>query len=132
MISRYENLIKTATWWAVVGGQELPLCNGHGHPQVLSPDGVEILIPSGTAIYERNIMYMLKLTQEQLEFLIIVQGQDDWHPTAFVETAAKHYEASDRLPFQRTEFESMMAELRSLTPGKIANFQIALNYLENL
>ncbi|MEH1789876.1 MAG: hypothetical protein V7L23_31025 [Nostoc sp.] len=61
---RYENLIKTATWWAVVGGRELPLCNGHGHPEVLSAEGEEIPIPNGTAIYERDRMFMLKLTQQ--------------------------------------------------------------------
>lgn len=66
--SRYESLIKTATWWAVVNGKELPLCNGHGHPEVLSPEGEEIKIPGGTSIYERNKIFMLKLTQEQLEF----------------------------------------------------------------
>ncbi|MHC5756161.1 MAG: hypothetical protein ACYTXF_37205 [Nostoc sp.] len=127
MCSRYENLLQTAIWWAVVGGQELPLCNGHGHPEVLSPEGKEIQIPSGTVIYERNVMYLLKLSQKQLEFLVFVDGQDDWHPAGFLEVVIKNYENKKDGTLTELEFESMMQQLGKLSRGQISSFQVALN-----
>ncbi|MEH2102541.1 MAG: hypothetical protein V7K76_22875 [Nostoc sp.] len=75
---------------------------------------------------------MLDLSQKQLEFLAIVDGQDDWNPSAFLDVVTEHYETAKEKPFDKTEFEKMMQEVRKLTTEKIAEFQIALNIMESL
>ncbi len=75
---------------------------------------------------------MLELSRQQLEFLIIVDGQDDWHPTAFINVVVECYESSQEKPFDKAEFQSMMAQIKTLTTAKIAELQIALNILESL
>ncbi|MEH1777177.1 hypothetical protein [Nostoc sp.] len=75
---------------------------------------------------------MLNLSQQQLEFLATVDGQNDWHPSSFLEVVVEHYENSEKKPFDRTEFENMMQELKTLTREKIAQLQIAFNIFGNL
>ncbi|MEH2147286.1 hypothetical protein, partial [Nostoc sp.] len=80
----------------------------------------------------QKLSYMLNLSQQKLEFLATVDGQNDWHPSSFLEAVVEHYENSEKKPFDKPEFGNMMQELKKLTIGKIANFQIALNILESL
>lgn len=75
---------------------------------------------------------IIKLSQQQLEFLIIVDMQDDWHPAYFIEKVAEYYENSEEKPFDRPEFENMMTRLKTLTTKRIANLQVALCAFGNI
>ena len=75
---------------------------------------------------------MLILNEKQLEFLIIVDMQDDWHPAYFLEKVAEHYENSEEKPFDKSDFENMMTRLKTLTTERIANLQIALCAFGNI
>lgn len=66
---------------------------------------------------------MLILNEKQLEFLIIVDMQDDWHPAYFLEKVAEHYENSEEKPIERPDFENMMTRLKTLRTERIANQQ---------
>lgn len=75
---------------------------------------------------------MLNLSQQQLEFLVIVDMQDDWHPSYFLERVVDHYTNSKEKPFDEAELESLMAELNKLTTERIANLQNALCAFGNI
>jgi hypothetical protein len=75
---------------------------------------------------------MLKFTQDQLEFLLLVQSQDDWHCEAFVEVVQSQRD-KNFLPDKKldeTEFKELMEILGKLSPSKICDLQMALNCLE--
>ena len=75
---------------------------------------------------------ILNLSQQQLEFLIFVDMQDDWHRSYFVEKVAEEYASSQEKPFDATEFEKMMAELQTLSTDRVANLQFALCAFANI
>ncbi|MCC5619701.1 hypothetical protein LC605_32690 [Nostoc sp. CHAB 5836] len=74
----------------------------------------------------------IKLSQQQLEFLIIVDMQDDWHPAYFLEKVTEYYTNINEKPFNRPEFENMMRELKALTTERVANLQKALCAFGNI
>jgi hypothetical protein len=74
---------------------------------------------------------MLKFTQDQLEFLLLVQSQDDWHCEAFVGVVQSQRDMSSK-KLDETEFEEMMEKLEAFSQEKICNLQTALNYLGSL
>lgn len=75
---------------------------------------------------------MLNLTQQQLKFLIIVDMEDNWHPSYFLERVVVHYANSEQKPFNEVELENMMAELKKLSTDRIANLQFALCAFGNI
>jgi hypothetical protein len=74
---------------------------------------------------------MLKFTQNQLEFLILVQSQDDWHCEAFVKVVQSQRDMPGK-KLDETEFEEMMEILEKFSRKKVFDLQIALNYLQFL
>jgi hypothetical protein len=74
---------------------------------------------------------MLKFTQDQLEFLLLVQSQDDWHCEAFVEVAQSQRDMSSK-KLDENEFKEMVEKLEAFSPSKICDLQTALNYLGSL
>lgn len=73
---------------------------------------------------------MLRLTPQQLEFLVYVEQGDDWNPRYFLDIVSEHYNNGDfpeNLTITKEEFNSMMQELSGLSVEKIANLQLALN-----
>jgi hypothetical protein len=76
---------------------------------------------------------MLKFTQDQLEFLLLVQSQDDWHCEAFVEVVDEYHKDENLLPgkkLDKTEFKEMMEILEKFSREKVSDLQMALNCLE--
>ncbi|MBE9039174.1 hypothetical protein [aff. Roholtiella sp. LEGE 12411] len=75
---------------------------------------------------------MLKFTQNQLEFLILVQNQDDWHYEALVKVVDEYHRDENFMlgkKLSKAEFEEMMEKLEAFSPSKICDLQMALNYL---
>ena len=70
---------------------------------------------------------MLRLNEKQLEFLIIVDMQDDWHPAAFLDIVAENH--SKNKAIEERDFDSLMEKLGKLSTEKIAELQVALNIL---
>ncbi|MBE9038858.1 hypothetical protein [aff. Roholtiella sp. LEGE 12411] len=77
---------------------------------------------------------MLKFTQNQLEFLLFVQSQDDWHCEAFVKVvqSQRNENFMPDKKLDEAEFEEMMEKLEAFSKEKICNLQTALNYLQSL
>jgi hypothetical protein len=75
---------------------------------------------------------MLKLSHQQLEFLIFVDIQDDWHRSYFVQKVAEQYASSQEKPFDEAEFENLMAQLQTLSTDRVANLQFALCAFANI
>lgn len=143
---RYELLIRTADWWAMVNGDECPLFDGQGMPKVVNSDLEIIEVSGGTRLYQKigqedkneaasfKSRRVLNFTQRQLEFLIIVSEGEDWHPTAFADVVAEDHQEGTfpKHALTNFEFEGLRQELKRLSVEKIADLQAAINYLGSL
>jgi hypothetical protein len=73
---------------------------------------------------------MLKLTSQQLEFLVFVVQGDDWNSRYFLDIVSEHYNNGDfpeGLTLSKEEFDSIMQELSGLSVKKIDDLQLALS-----
>jgi hypothetical protein len=72
-------------------------------------------------------LMQLRLNQQELEFLIFVDYQDDWHWSAFVDVIE---DFKTMLPSD--SFIKVKAELTKLNQEQMIDLQYALNILGNL
>lgn len=75
---------------------------------------------------------MLAFNKNQLDFMMSIQAEDDWHPRYFLELIKERNGPAEEYQLSSCEYSALISTLKTYTLDQVRDLQLALDLLGGL